>query len=91
VFSRQWRALFTGTSASAPIFAAILNRIVEERLRCGKGPLGWVNPTLYQHPEVFNDITIGDNIDPKSCRGKGFKCAAGWDPVLGPRFALSAM
>lgn len=27
-----------GTSASAPLFASVVNRIVEERLRAGKGP-----------------------------------------------------
>lgn len=60
----------------------MLNRIVEERLRVGKGPLGFVNPVLYSNPQVFNDVVVGDNIHlGKWCRGKGFKCAPGWDPV----------
>ena len=69
-----------GTSASAPIVAALFNRIVEERLRVGKGPLGFVNPTLYQNPGVLNHIVEGNN---RACRAKGFDCAAGWDPVTG--------
>lgn len=50
-----------GTSASSPIFASLVNRIVEERIRTGKGPVGFINPALYQHPEVLNDITNGTN------------------------------
>ena len=48
-----------GTSASTPIFASIINLINEERLAIGKSPVGFVNPTLYAHPEVLNDITNG--------------------------------
>jgi len=69
-----------GTSASAPIFAAIPTRTNEERLGAGKATVGFVNPTLYQNPEAFNDITIGHNF---GCLTKGFFCAEGWDPVTG--------
>ncbi|ORY14368.1 peptidase S8/S53 domain-containing protein [Clohesyomyces aquaticus] len=69
-----------GTSASAPIFAAIINRIVEERLKIGKGPLGFINPVLYSHPEVLNDITNGTN---PGCGTDGFSAVKGWDPVTG--------
>ena len=48
-----------GTSASTPIFASVVNRIIEERIAKGKGPIGFLNPTLYAHPEVLNDITNG--------------------------------
>jgi tripeptidyl-peptidase I len=47
-----------GTSASAPIFASIVNLLNEERLQQGKAPIGFLNPTLYKHPEMFNDITV---------------------------------
>lgn len=69
----------SGTSASAPIFAAIMNIIVEERLNAGKGPLGFLNPAIYQNPDMFNDITGGFN----SGAGfkKAFKAVKGWDPV----------
>lgn len=69
-----------GTSAAAPVFAAILNRINEERLEAGKNTVGFVNPTLYAHPEVFHDITKGSN---PGCGTNGFKAGAGWDPVTG--------
>lgn len=69
-----------GTSASSPIFAAIVNRIVEERIKHGKGPLGFINPTLYEHPYVLNDITNGTN---PGCGTEGFSAAKGWDPVTG--------
>ena len=50
-----------GTSASAPIFGAIINRINEERLAANKSTLGFLNPTLYAHPEILNDIVNGTN------------------------------
>ena len=50
-----------GTSASSPIFAALVNRIIEERIKVGKGPVGFINPVLYEHPEVLNDIVNGTN------------------------------
>ena len=69
-----------GTSQSAPLFASLLNRIVDERIKIGKGALGFVNPTLYAHPDVLNDITEGKN---PGCGTWGFSCAPGWDPVTG--------
>ncbi|KAH8897175.1 putative alkaline serine protease AorO [Thozetella sp. PMI_491] len=72
--------LIGGTSASAPVFAAVLNRINEERIAAGKSTVGFVNPTLYAHPEVFHDITVGNNA---ACNGKGFIASEGWDPVTG--------
>ncbi|KAI1851872.1 hypothetical protein JX266_002725 [Neoarthrinium moseri] len=64
-----------GTSASAPIFAALVTRINEERLKIGKSVVGFVNPVLYAHPEVFNDIVNGTN---PGCDTQGFSCAPGW-------------
>ena len=40
--------------------------------------VGFVNPTLYAHPEVLNDIVNGSN---PNCGTSGFKTAKGWDPV----------
>lgn len=50
-----------GTSASAPLFAGIVTVLNEERLKNGRGPIGFLNPTIYKHPEIFNDVTVGDN------------------------------
>lgn len=38
--------LVGGTSLSAPIWAAVVTRINEERIAVGKGSLGFLNPTL---------------------------------------------
>lgn len=81
-----------GTSQSAPIFAGLINRIINERIAAGKkGPLGFLNPILYQNPGAFNDITSGDqhlggpNGDgaPSECGNIGFSAVQGWDPVTG--------
>ena len=69
-----------GTSASAPIFASIINLINEERLAAGKNPVGFINPTMYANPNAFNDITNGTN---PGCKTEGFKAVEGWDPVTG--------
>src|SRR3569833_142248 len=69
-----------GTSASAPIVAPLITLLNEERLEAGKGPIGFLNPTLYAHPEMLNDITSGNN---PGCGTDGFHTAPGWDPVTG--------
>ncbi|KAF9699903.1 hypothetical protein EKO04_002091 [Ascochyta lentis] len=69
-----------GTSLSGPIWGAILTVINEERLKVGKNTIGFINPILYAHPEVFTDITVGSN---PGCHSPGFQCAKGWDPVTG--------
>ncbi|KAI1796826.1 subtilisin-like protein [Ganoderma leucocontextum] len=77
-----------GTSASTPIFAAMVAAVNDARLALGKGPVGWINPALYSHlfAGVFNDITTGSNT---GCGTDGFPTAQGWDPVTGlgtPKF-----
>ena len=69
-----------GTSASAPIFASVINLINEQRLAAGKSVVGFLNPTLYQNPEAFTDITTGNNA---GCGTDGFSAVKGWDPVTG--------
>ncbi|KAL9113211.1 MAG: hypothetical protein Q9227_002546 [Pyrenula ochraceoflavens] len=63
-----------GTSASTPIFASVINLINEERLAAGKTPVGFINPTLYEHPEVLNDIVNGSN---PGCGTNGFSAVPG--------------
>lgn len=69
-----------GTSQATPIFASIVNRLNEDRLRVGKSPIGFINPVLYEFPWVLNDITNGSNPD---CGTEGFTAVPGWDPVTG--------
>lgn len=80
VFVKGKYSLSGGTSASSPIFASLINRIVDERLAAGKGSLGFINPVLYQHPEILNDIKNGSN---PGCGTDGFDAVGGWDPVTG--------
>jgi tripeptidyl-peptidase-1 len=75
----------SGTSASAPAFAALIARVNQARLNAGKGTVGFINPVLYANPQVFQDITEGGN----KCAGQGFSAVEGWDPVTGlgtPKF-----
>ncbi|KAF8175712.1 putative alkaline serine protease AorO [Mycena galopus ATCC 62051] len=80
IFSDETPTLVGGTSASAPVFAAILTRINEVLLSKGKKPVGFVNPTLYANPQAFHDMTTGCN---PGCGTEGFSAANGWDPVTG--------
>lgn len=80
IFTNGLPTLIGGTSASAPVFASILNRINEERIAAGKSTIGFANPTMYENPQMFHDITVGSN---PGCNTQGFACAAGWDPVTG--------
>ncbi|WP_206997743.1 S53 family peptidase [Trinickia mobilis] len=60
-----------GTSAVAPLWAALIARI-----NAAKGaPAGFVNPKLYQAASAFNDITKGNN--------GSFEASPGWDACTG--------
>lgn len=73
--------LGSGTSASSPIFAGIINLINGVRIASGKGSIGFLNPILYSNADVFNDITGGYNL---GCNAEtGFYAGKGWDPVTG--------
>jgi len=63
--------VFGGTSAVAPLWAALIARI-----NALKGEaVGFVNPALYANASSFNDITQGNNGD--------FAAAKGWDACTG--------
>ncbi|KAE8441402.1 hypothetical protein EG329_004991 [Mollisiaceae sp. DMI_Dod_QoI] len=71
---------YFGTSLASPIFGAVITLINEERTIVGKGPIGFINPALYENPSVLNDITNGSN---PNCGSQGFQTSKGWDPVTG--------
>lgn len=73
-------SLIYGTSASAPVVGAIITLINAARINAGKKPVGFVNPVLYAHPGVLNDVTSGGN---QGCGTAGFEAVKGWDPVTG--------
>lgn len=60
-----------GTSAVAPLWAALIARINAQQ---GK-PLGYLNPTLYKQAAALRDITQGNN--------GGYEASAGWDACTG--------
>ncbi|PCH45047.1 subtilisin-like protein [Wolfiporia cocos MD-104 SS10] len=74
--------LVAGTSCAAPVVAAILTGVNDARLAAGKGPIGFINPTIYTPDFIaaFNDITSGNN---PGCGTDGFSAEPGWDPVTG--------
>ena len=69
-----------GTSASAPVFAAVVAKINDARLKAGKGTVGFINPLLYANPGVLNDVVEGSNY---GCGSEAFRATEGWDPVTG--------
>ncbi|KXJ85420.1 protease S8 tripeptidyl peptidase I [Microdochium bolleyi] len=71
---------FYGSSLASPLFASVLTLLNQDRARVGKRSIGFVNPVLYAHPEVLNDITNGTNV---GCGSDGFKAVSGWDPATG--------
>ncbi|WP_372381796.1 protease pro-enzyme activation domain-containing protein [Xanthomonas sp. NCPPB 1068] len=64
-------AVMGGTSAAAPLWAALLARIYGAN---GMQP-HFVLPRLYGRPDAFRDIVAGDNA--------GFRASAGWDANTG--------
>ncbi|KAG0298346.1 hypothetical protein BGZ98_000227 [Dissophora globulifera] len=69
-----------GTSASAPIFAAVVALINDRLISKGRPVLGFLNPAIYRNPGIWNDITTGSN---PGCGTSGFSAQSGWDPVTG--------
>jgi kumamolisin len=74
-----------GTSAGTPLYAAYNALINTEN--DGKR-WGWLAPKLYQfgktHPEVFRDVTEGDNGEYKA--RPGWDAASGWGSIRGQAF-----
>jgi len=60
------RSRESGTSASAPVFAAMVTLWNDIRLAYGRSPLGFINPFLYQlqarTPTAFRDVVTGNNV-----------------------------
>jgi len=81
-------AVTAGTSASTPIFAAIMSLLNDYRLSNGKPPLGFLNPLLYQmaeeQPQSFKPIVLGNNKGTIGVECKyGYGNSWGWSPTTG--------
>ena len=50
-----------GTSAAAPLMAALTADVNSATVAAGGQPLGPPNAFLYAHPEIFHDVTSGSN------------------------------
>jgi len=69
-----------GTSAGAPLMAAITADANTYSLLNGGQRMGFANPLLYSAPTLFSDITQGSN----SINGSGlYQAATGYDPATG--------
>ena len=84
--------LLSGTSASSPVFAAMISLINARRKSLGRSRVGWINPALYSLYEddpdggYVIDITEGDNSCTaygNVCCEQGFPAAVGWDGSTG--------
>jgi kumamolisin len=64
-----------GTSAVAPLFTGLFALINQARVANGLARVGYIHPTIYQHPEAFKDITSGNN--------GAFSAGPGWDATTG--------
>ena len=67
VFLNLTELTFFGTSLASPIFGAVITLINEERTVAGKGPIGFINPALYESRCFFPKHMrqrADDNIDP---------------------------
>ena len=76
----------SGTSASCPAVAGFFSNINAARKAIGKGPVGWINPSLYTKGSYFvKDITSGDIkcVADGTCCSTGFYATPGWDPATG--------
>ncbi|KAF7587483.1 polynucleotide 3'-phosphatase [Aspergillus hancockii] len=97
VYDKGVLGQFSGTSASAPAFSAIIALLNDARLRAGKPTLGFLNPWLYKGGRKgLNDIVHGGST---GCDGKSrfggasdggpvvpyasWNATKGWDPVTG--------
>jgi len=69
-----------GTSAAAPTVAAVVALLNDARLGKNRSPLGFINPLIYLHADLWNDITQGRSM---GCDEDGWPASKGWDAVTG--------
>ncbi len=75
-----------GTSAAAPLWAALL-ALADGSPACAGAPVGFANPALYRsatsnYAGVFNDVTSGNNDFTGTNAGR-YAARPGYDPVTG--------
>jgi uncharacterized protein (TIGR03437 family) len=75
-------SIYGGTSAGTPVFAGVLALLNQQLTRSGASPgLGNINSRLYAlaqtSPEMFHDVTSGNNRVTISCRPAARLCSSG--------------
>lgn len=80
--------MLDGTSASTPVFAALIALVNDARLRKGKPVLGWLNGKLYSPAvqSVLYDTTGGQSLSCVFAGGiqpGGWPAKKGWDAITG--------
>ncbi|RMD41561.1 hypothetical protein DV735_g3563, partial [Chaetothyriales sp. CBS 134920] len=95
VIDKGLPTLVSGTSASAPVFAAVIANLNAIRTSFGLPRMGFLNPFLYGQGQAgLSDITVGGS---RGCQGfsavsrlpgkfvahAGWNATVGWDPVTG--------
>ncbi|KAF4626818.1 hypothetical protein G7Y89_g11340 [Cudoniella acicularis] len=74
----------SGTSASAPTYAAVVALLNSDRISNGLPPFGFLNPWLYSRgADGHTDIVGGKGSGCRQVNGSGFAAVSGWDPVTG--------
>lgn len=53
IFNNLTEETFFGTSLSSPLFGAVITLLNEERTAVGKGPIGFINPALYESKKLL--------------------------------------
>ncbi|PBC78581.1 pro-kumamolisin-like protein [Streptomyces sp. TLI_235] len=76
-----WANVYGGTSAAAPLWAALVALANSSTDCAANGPVGYLNPILRKlDSSVFNDVTLGNNDI--SASGK-YSALAGYDLATG--------
>lgn len=79
--------VYGGTSAAAPLWAGFTALVNQQRAAAGKGPIGFLNPPVYQigasaaYSADFHDITTGTNLYYPAT--PGYDNATGWGSFVG--------
>jgi len=82
------KAVIGGTSAVAPLYAALVVLLNQARTKAGHPPAGFILPALYATAGLCRDIT-SDNNDYSGTLGV-YKAGAGWDACSGLGSAIGS-
>ncbi len=78
-----------GTSAAAPMWAAMVVLANQQAAKGGKGPLGFLNPSIYKlasgsgYSQDFHDVTQSGNNDEIGINGGAYPVTSDYDMATG--------